>query len=62
MQAREWILLTLVVVVPLIIAVTVTLWSIDQRRYRPKKRARPRPVRPARPAEAPGSGEPTTGV
>jgi hypothetical protein len=41
MQAREWILTVLVIVVPLIIAVAVTLWSLDQVRYRPKKR-RPR--------------------
>jgi uncharacterized membrane-anchored protein len=31
-----------VIVIPLIIAVVVTLWSLEQVRYRPKKR---RPVR-----------------
>jgi hypothetical protein len=42
MQAREWILTAAVVIVPLIIAVVVTLWSLEQVRYRPKKR---QPVR-----------------
>jgi hypothetical protein len=37
-QTREWILTAAVIVVPLIIAVVVTLWSLDQVRYRPKKR------------------------
>jgi hypothetical protein len=32
-----------VIVVPLIIAVVVTMWSLEQVRYRPKKR-RPTPV------------------
>jgi hypothetical protein len=41
-QTREWILTAAVIVVPLIIVVVVTLWSLDQVRYRPKKR------RPAR--------------
>ena len=41
MQTREWILTAAVIVVPLILAVVVTLWSLDQARYRPKKR---RPV------------------
>jgi uncharacterized membrane protein YwzB len=39
-----------VIVIPLIIAVAVTMWSLDQVRYRPKKR---RPVSvAARDAEA----------
>ncbi len=38
MQAREWILTAAVIVVPLIIAIVVTLWSLEQVRYRPKKR------------------------
>ena len=42
MQTREWILTAAVIVIPLIIAVVVTLWSLEQVRYRPKKR------RPAR--------------
>jgi hypothetical protein len=37
-QTREWLLTVAVIVVPLIIAVVVTLWSLDQVRYRPKKR------------------------
>jgi hypothetical protein len=41
-QTREWILTAAVIVIPLIIAVVVTLWSLEQVRYRPKKR------RPAR--------------
>ncbi len=40
MQTREWILTTAVVVVPLIIAAVVTFWSLEQVRYRPKKRRR----------------------
>jgi hypothetical protein len=42
-QTREWILTAAVIVVPLIIAAAVTIWSLDQVRYRPKKR-RPAPV------------------
>lgn len=38
MQTREWVLTAAVIVVPLIIAVAVTLWSLNQVRYRPKKR------------------------
>ena len=38
MQTREWILTAAVIVVPLIIAAAVTIWSLDQVRYRPKKR------------------------
>ena len=41
MQTRELILTAAVIVIPLIIAVVVTLWSLEQVRYRPKKR---RPV------------------
>jgi hypothetical protein len=37
-QAREWILTALVILLPLVIATGVTLWSLEQRRYRPKKR------------------------
>ena len=43
MQTREWVLTVAVIVIPLIIAVVVTIWSLDQVRYRPKKR-RPAPV------------------
>jgi hypothetical protein len=34
--AREWLLLAVVVLVPLAIAAAVTLWSLEQARYRPK--------------------------
>lgn len=37
MQGREWLLTAAVILVPLIIAVVVTLWSLEQVRYRPKK-------------------------
>ena len=43
MQTREWLLTAAVIVVPLIIAMAVTMWSLEQVRYRPKKR-RPAPV------------------
>jgi hypothetical protein len=42
-QTREWVLTAAVIVIPLIIAAAVTIWSLDQVRYRPKKR-RPTPV------------------
>ncbi len=51
MQTREWLLTAAVIVVPLIIAVVVTMWSLEQVRYRPKKR-RPASVA-AREAMAP---------
>jgi hypothetical protein len=51
MQTREWLLTAAVIVVPLIIAIAVTMWSLEQVRYRPKKR-RPAPV-VARESEAP---------
>jgi hypothetical protein len=41
MQTREWILTAAVILVPLVIAVVVTLWSLEQARYRPKKRRPP---------------------
>ena len=37
MGTREWVLTAAVIVVPLIIAVVVTLWSLEQARYRPKR-------------------------
>jgi hypothetical protein len=43
MQTREWLLTAAVIVVPLIIAIAVTMWSLEQVRYRPKKR-RPAPA------------------
>lgn len=42
MGPTEYFLLALVIVVPLAIAGGVTLWSLEQVRYRPKQR-RPRP-------------------
>jgi hypothetical protein len=57
-QTREVILTAAVILVPLVIAVVVTLWSLEQARYRPRKR-RPPGIRQdesvARPAE-PGAG------
>ena len=38
---REWILTIGVIVVPLAIAVIVTLWSLEQARYRPKRKRAP---------------------
>jgi len=52
MQTREWLLTAAVIVVPLIIAIAVTMWSLEQVRYRPKKR-RPRHVT-ARESGVPG--------
>lgn len=49
-QTREWILTAAVIVVPLIIAVVVTLWSLDQVRYRPKRRRPPASVARETPA------------
>jgi len=37
MGTREWVLTVAVIGVPLLIAVVVTLWSLEQARYRPKK-------------------------
>ena len=51
MQTREWLLTAAVIVIPLIIAVAVTIWSLDQVRYRPKKR-RPAPVAEREPEES----------
>jgi hypothetical protein len=53
-QTREWMMLALLIVVPLIIAVIVTLWSIKQIAYRPKKEAPPKPERPAETATTGG--------
>ena len=53
MQTREWLLTAAVIVIPLIIAVAVTLWSLDQVRYRPKKR---RPASAAREAAVSADG------
>jgi hypothetical protein len=50
-QTREWLLTAAVIVIPLIIAVVVTMWSLEQVRYQPKKRRPP-------PAAARESGVP----
>ena len=47
---REWILTIGVIVVPLAIAVIVTLWSLEQARYRPKRKRAPG-IRRDEPAE-----------
>ncbi len=41
MGTREWLLTAAVILVPLLIAVTVTLWSLEQARYRPKRKRPP---------------------
>jgi hypothetical protein len=40
-QTSEWLLTAAVILVPLLIAVTVTLWSLEQARYRPKRKRPP---------------------
>lgn len=42
MQTSEWLLTAAVIVIPLIIAIVVTLWSLKQVRYQPKKWQPPR--------------------
>ncbi len=56
MGFTEYVLLALVILVPLAIAAVVTLWSLKQVQYRPKKR-RPRPTSET----APGDAEPAGG-
>lgn len=41
MGTREWVLTAAVIGVPLLIAVVVTLWSLEQARHRPKNWQRP---------------------
>ncbi|MFM8594350.1 MAG: hypothetical protein ACKOCK_08170 [Chloroflexota bacterium] len=50
MQAREWLMLGLLIGGALVIAGVVTLWSIKQLAYKPKKQAPPKPV--AEPCES----------
>jgi hypothetical protein len=60
-QTREWLLTVAVVVVPLVIAIVVTLWSLEQARYRPKKRLKSVPRETGQRAEKPAPGvEPDT--
>lgn len=44
MQAREWMMLGLLIGGALVVAGIVTLWSIKQLAYKPKKQAPPKPV------------------
>jgi hypothetical protein len=54
----EYLLLALVILVPLAIAAGVTLWSLEQVRYRPKRRRRP-PSAEAAGATSEAAGERT---
>ena len=53
MGTREWLLTFGVIVVPLAIAVIVTLWTLEQARYRPKRKRPPGIRREDVPAEQP---------
>ena len=55
-QTREWLLTVAVIVVPLIIAVVVTLWSLEQARYRPKRRRSNVPRETAERLDKPATG------
>jgi hypothetical protein len=48
---REWLLTFGVIVVPLAIAVIVTLWTLEQARYRPKRKRAPGIRRDEAPSE-----------
>ena len=52
MGTREWILTIGVIAVPLAIAIIVTLWSLEQARYRPKRK-RPPGIRRDEPVDLP---------
>lgn len=45
MGSKEYLLLAMVILVPLVIAVAVTLWTLEQARLRSKQN-RPRPAEP----------------
>ena len=47
MGTQEWILLALVLVIPLIIAIVVTLWTLEQALKRNKKNREDKAVRRA---------------
>jgi hypothetical protein len=47
MGTQEWILLTLVLVIPLLIAIVVTLWTLEQALKRNKKNREDKTVRRA---------------
>jgi hypothetical protein len=60
---REWLLTIGVIVVPLAIAIVVTLWSLEQARYRPKRKRPPSIRRDEVPAEDPAeAGGPGVGT
>ena len=52
---KEYVLLALVILVPLVIAVAVTLWSLEQARYRPKRARGQRSTDSAAVTEAAGA-------
>lgn len=57
MGTQEYVLLVLVIVIPLIVAVVVTLWTLEQARLRSKKNRRS--TRPTS-AQGPSSDLPPT--
>lgn len=57
MDTREWILAAAVILVPLAIAAIVTMWSLEQARYRPKRHKSAAPPEERRsPGEGSGTG------
>lgn len=64
MGTQEWLLLALVLIVPLIIAVVVTLWTLEQAIKRNKKNQTGRKVRrvaePVTDVEPPAEVAPTS--
>ena len=59
----EYLLLAVVVIVPLVIAAAVTLWSLKQVQYRPRKRRPPSSVSVERSgSEVDGSPPPADSV
>jgi len=62
MGTQEWILLTLVLVIPLLIAIVVTLWTLEQALKRNKKNREDKVVRRASEpvSEGPPASEPVS--
>ena len=58
MGGREYLLLALVILIPLVIAVAVTLWSLEQVRYRPKRVRRWAAPTPAAPDDTAPRNDP----
>jgi hypothetical protein len=56
MGTKEYLLLAMVIVVPLVIATFVTLWTLEQARLRSKKNRRPPRAKsgPGTPPAGPG--------